>query len=50
MFMDSLVNGSSGKEKIPEERAGKRNIWISSTWNTQEKMGLKAEAKKNSFL
>lgn len=50
MFMDSLVNRSSGKEKIPEERAEKGNIWASSTWNRQEKMRMKAEAKTNSSL
>lgn len=36
------------KEKIPEEK-GVRGYWISSTWNRQEEMGLKAEANKNNL-
>lgn len=49
MFMDSLVNGSSGKEKKIPEKKGEEGDWISSTWNRQEEMGLKAEANKNNL-
>lgn len=43
--MKRQANGFSGKEEqMPEEKGGN---WISSMWNRQEEMGLKAEANKN---